>query len=159
MLTRDLVERIFAGERAEPRPAVTLTDFDSEDWQRPGVPAILRRAAPAELGHPRAGIVPRRGEQEMGRLEPAQHVVDQVGREADLLAGLALARVLAFDEAAETGWSVVVKGTAERVYDAALTDRYEGLGLRSWADPGGTGQWVRIRPSEVSGRELRPAPD
>src|SRR4051812_451370 len=28
--TRDLVERIFAGERAEPRPAVTLTDFDPE---------------------------------------------------------------------------------------------------------------------------------
>jgi len=26
--TRELVERIFAGERAEPRPAVTLTDFD-----------------------------------------------------------------------------------------------------------------------------------
>jgi thymidylate synthase ThyX len=28
--TRELVERIFAGERAEPRPAVTLTDFDPD---------------------------------------------------------------------------------------------------------------------------------
>src|SRR5690349_21079955 len=28
--TRELVERVFAGERAEPRPAVTLTDFDPE---------------------------------------------------------------------------------------------------------------------------------
>ena len=28
--TRELVERIFADERAEPRPAVTLTDFDPD---------------------------------------------------------------------------------------------------------------------------------
>jgi thymidylate synthase ThyX len=28
--TREVVERIFAGERAEPRPAVTLTDFDPD---------------------------------------------------------------------------------------------------------------------------------
>jgi thymidylate synthase ThyX len=28
--TRELVERIFEGERAEPRPAVTLTDFDPD---------------------------------------------------------------------------------------------------------------------------------
>jgi uncharacterized protein len=60
-----------------------------------------------------------------------------------------------YDEAAETGWSVVVKGTAERVYESALTDRYDAMGLRSWADPEGQGQWVRIRPSEISGRELR----
>ena len=28
--TREVVERIFAGERPEPAPAVTLTDFDPE---------------------------------------------------------------------------------------------------------------------------------
>ena len=59
-----------------------------------------------------------------------------------------------YDAGAETGWSVVVKGTAELVYDDAETRRFEELGLRSWADPERRGQWVRIRPEEISGREL-----
>jgi nitroimidazol reductase NimA-like FMN-containing flavoprotein (pyridoxamine 5'-phosphate oxidase superfamily) len=59
-----------------------------------------------------------------------------------------------YDADAETGWSVVVKGTAELVYDDAETARFEALGLRSWADPQRQGQWVRIRPEEISGREV-----
>lgn len=59
-----------------------------------------------------------------------------------------------YDPAAETGWSVVVKGRAELVYDEADTARYDALDLHSWADPAGRGQWVRIRPDEVTGREI-----
>lgn len=58
-----------------------------------------------------------------------------------------------YDDAAETGWSVLVKGTAEMVYDDADVARYEALGLRSWADAEGRGLWVRIRAAELSGRE------
>ena len=59
-----------------------------------------------------------------------------------------------WDDSTRTGWSVLVKGTAEVVYDAEETARYERLRLRSWADPAGTGQWIRIRPVEITGREI-----
>jgi uncharacterized protein len=59
-----------------------------------------------------------------------------------------------YDEASATGWSVMVKGTAEVVYDDADVRRYDALGLRSWADPESGGQWVRVRAVEVSGREI-----
>ena len=55
----------------------------------------------AELGHPRASVVPRGGEQEVLGLVATQHVVDEVGREADLPPGLALAGMLALDEPAD----------------------------------------------------------
>ncbi len=59
-----------------------------------------------------------------------------------------------YDDSTRTGWSVLVKGTAEVVYDRAETARYSHLGLHSWADREGSGQWVRIRPLEITGREI-----
>jgi uncharacterized protein len=95
---------------------------------------------------------------------PVNHALDgasvvfrtQVGSKMEAATGASSVayEVDAFDETAETGWSVVVRGTAELVYDEADTSRYEGLGLRSWADEEGRGQWVRVRPSEVTGRQL-----
>jgi hypothetical protein len=61
-----------------------------------------------------------------------------------------------YDSQNETGWSVLVKGTAQLVYESVDTDRYEQLGLRSWADIKGLGFWVRVRPVEVTGREVVP---
>ena len=55
----------------------------------------------AELGHPRAGVVPGGAQQQMLGLVAAQHVVDEVGREADLAPGLALAGMLALDQPAD----------------------------------------------------------
>ncbi len=55
----------------------------------------------AELGHPRACIVPRRVEQEVVGLVAAEHVVDEVGRKADLPARLLLARMVALDQPAD----------------------------------------------------------
>ena len=54
----------------------------------------------AELGHPSAGVLPSRLEEQMLGLIFAQHVVDEVGR-ADLPAALALARMLALDQPAD----------------------------------------------------------
>lgn len=64
-----------------------------------------------------------------------------------------------YDSVSESGWSVVAKGTAQVVYEAVDTDRYDQLGLRSWADREALGFWVRIRAVEITGRELVPPPD
>ena len=63
-----------------------------------------------------------------------------------------------YDSPSESGWSVVVKGTAQLVYENVDTDRYNQLGLRSWPDREGLGFWVRIRPVEITGREVIPPP-
>jgi len=63
-----------------------------------------------------------------------------------------------YDALSESGWSVVVKGTAQLVYESVDTDRYDTLGLRSWADLEGLSFWVRIRPIEITGREVNPPP-
>ena len=56
---------------------------------------------PAEFGHAGAGIGPGGAHQQMVGLVAAQHVVDEVGREADLAPGLALAGMLALDQPAD----------------------------------------------------------
>ncbi|MEO7980634.1 MAG: pyridoxamine 5'-phosphate oxidase family protein [Sporichthyaceae bacterium] len=63
-----------------------------------------------------------------------------------------------YDSPTESGWSVVVKGTAQLVYESGDTDRYDQLGLRSWPDREGLGFWVRVRPGEITGREVIPPP-
>jgi hypothetical protein len=70
--------------------------------------------------------------------------------------GVVAYEVDGYDSLSESGWSVVVKGTAQLVYETVDTDRYDQLGLRSWADIKGLGFWVRIRPVEISGREVIP---
>jgi len=69
-------------------------------------------------------------------------------------AGTVAYEVDGYDSPSEGGWSVVVKGTAQLVYESVDTDRYDQLGLRSWADIEGLGFWVRIRPIEITGREV-----
>jgi len=53
----------------------------------------------------------------------------------------------------ETGWSVVVVGTAEEVLDATEIDRVTQMGLRSWA-PGSRSHLIKIRPTTISGRRI-----
>jgi uncharacterized protein len=73
-------------------------------------------------------------------------------------AGVVAYEVDGYDSMSESGWSVVVKGTAQVVDESVDTDRYDQIGLRSWADPKGLGFWVRIRPVEITGREVIPPP-
>ena len=63
--------------------------------------AVEQAGEPADVGHPRARVGPGGLQQQMVGLVAAQHVVDQVGREGDLPAGLALARMVALDQPAD----------------------------------------------------------
>lgn len=58
------------------------------------------------------------------------------------------------------GWSVIVRGAAEEVRDTADIDRLETLPLRPWI-PTHKVHWVRITPTEITGRQFRfgPEPD
>jgi nitroimidazol reductase NimA-like FMN-containing flavoprotein (pyridoxamine 5'-phosphate oxidase superfamily) len=52
-----------------------------------------------------------------------------------------------------SGWSILVKGRADVVGDAATARRLAALPLRYWA-PGEKSRWVRIAPREVTGRRI-----
>lgn len=54
-----------------------------------------------------------------------------------------------------SGWSVVVRGRAEIVTDAAEVARLRAGPLRPWVR-GARANWVRIPLDEVSGRRIRP---
>lgn len=58
-----------------------------------------------------------------------------------------------FDEAARTGWSVVVVGGATLVTDPVERERLLRTGPRSWA-PVPDGVFIRIRPELVTGRAV-----
>ena len=63
------------------------------------------------------------------------------------------------DEVSSVGWSVLVTGTAEVITDPVAV---ENLGRRPGAKPwaGGARElWIRIEPSEVSGRAIRALPE
>lgn len=57
------------------------------------------------------------------------------------------------DEAARTGWSVIIRGITAEVTSPNDIRRLNELGLESWA-PGPKPHWVRIRAWTVSGRRI-----
>jgi uncharacterized protein len=57
------------------------------------------------------------------------------------------------DPVQRTGWSVIIVGEAGEVTDAAEIDRLRDFELEPWA-PGLKVHWVRIRPTEISGRRI-----
>ncbi|MDY7105838.1 MAG: pyridoxamine 5'-phosphate oxidase family protein [Actinomycetota bacterium] len=74
------------------------------------------------------------------------------------LAGALLGSGVAFevdeiDVAARTGWSVVVHGEAQEIGDVEGLLDAEDLPLDVWS-PATKSRWVRIVPSEISGRRL-----
>ena len=52
-----------------------------------------------------------------------------------------------------SGWSVLVRGNAEEVTDAAELARLSSLGLQPWV-AGEPRSWVRIHPVGIAGRRL-----
>lgn len=60
----------------------------------------------------------------------------------------------AWDVQEQSGWSVLLTGTADLVLDLEEEARLDGLGLRSWAPGVGAHDWVRILPNEISGRRI-----
>ena len=57
-----------------------------------------------------------------------------------------------YDAGRRAGWSVVVNGHAQVVYEDAEIEALDRLGLDSWADQADRPLWIRIRPESVSGR-------
>jgi uncharacterized protein len=57
-----------------------------------------------------------------------------------------------YDEQTGSGWSVVVTGRAEVIYEDAEIERLSQLGLHPWVTAVERPFWIRIRASAVSGR-------
>jgi len=58
-----------------------------------------------------------------------------------------------YDAEARSGWSVLVNGRAEAVYEDAEVRRLGRLGLHPWASAVDRPFWIRIRPASVTGRQ------
>ncbi|HET7306069.1 MAG TPA: pyridoxamine 5'-phosphate oxidase family protein [Segeticoccus sp.] len=59
-----------------------------------------------------------------------------------------------YEDNARVGWSVLVKGTASVIDDEATCARLEEELGEPWIGPSEESFWIRLRPDEVSGREL-----
>lgn len=59
-----------------------------------------------------------------------------------------------YDATEGMGWSVLVQGTATTVQDVGICAELEDLLGVPWTGPAEEAFWVRIRPDEVTGREL-----
>ena len=60
-----------------------------------------------------------------------------------------------YDPRRRAGWSVLVTGRAEMVYDDAEIATLDRLGLEPWPDAVDRSFWVRIRATALTGRRLR----
>jgi uncharacterized protein len=59
-----------------------------------------------------------------------------------------------FDEQSRTGWSVLVTGHAEVIYEEAEIERLSRCGLRPWPSAAQRPVWMRIRALSVTGRRV-----
>ena len=57
------------------------------------------------------------------------------------------------DLTAESGWSVLVRGSLWDITDTPTASAWDELTVRSWA-PGRPGRWMCVEPSTVTGRIL-----
>jgi nitroimidazol reductase NimA-like FMN-containing flavoprotein (pyridoxamine 5'-phosphate oxidase superfamily) len=95
-------------------------------------------------------------------LLPVNHVIDgqdpvfRTARGSKLSAAegqnLAAFEADHYDEQTRTGWSVLVIGRAEVVYDEAEVQRLNRRGLHPWVTAVERPFWIRIRATSVSGR-------
>ncbi len=53
-----------------------------------------------------------------------------------------------------TGWSVLVRGEAREVSQWAEREQLESIGLVPWARDVWRPRWIRVEPTEITGREL-----
>jgi nitroimidazol reductase NimA-like FMN-containing flavoprotein (pyridoxamine 5'-phosphate oxidase superfamily) len=62
------------------------------------------------------------------------------------------------DRVSRSGWSVLIRATAEEVgeqHRADLVARTQDMGLEAWA-PGDKGHWIRLITHEITGRRIVP---
>jgi nitroimidazol reductase NimA-like FMN-containing flavoprotein (pyridoxamine 5'-phosphate oxidase superfamily) len=72
---------------------------------------------------------------------------------------LGAGRVVAFeadqiDPIAESGWSVLVRGTATHLTDRQRIDALAQAAVHPWA-PGRRDRWIEIHPQQITGRIIR----
>ncbi|MDH3680121.1 MAG: pyridoxamine 5'-phosphate oxidase family protein [Acidimicrobiia bacterium] len=60
-----------------------------------------------------------------------------------------------WDAAERTGWSILVKGRAREVTGWAEKEALEQIGLVPWAHDTWRPMWIRIEPTEITGRVVR----
>jgi len=60
----------------------------------------------------------------------------------------------AWDAVQRVGWSVIARSRAETVHDPMETRKLEELGLEDWVPRQQPTTWVRLRPTEISGRRI-----
>jgi len=58
-----------------------------------------------------------------------------------------------YDQRTKSGWSVLVNGRVEVIYEEAEIRRLTQLGLHPWVTAVSRPFWIRIRPSSISGRQ------
>ena len=97
---------------------------------------------------------------------PVNHVVDGMdiafrtswGSKLQIAAdaGRVAFEVDGHDPALSTGWSVLVHGTATLVYEDEDRERLDAIADKPWIPLDINTFWVRIRPEEITGREVRP---
>ena len=58
-----------------------------------------------------------------------------------------------YDERTQSGWSVLVNGRAQAIYEDAEIQRLSRLGLHPWVTAVERPFWIRIRPTSISGRQ------
>jgi uncharacterized protein len=58
-----------------------------------------------------------------------------------------------YDDQTKSGWSVLVAGRAEVVYEEAEVQRLNRRGLHPWVSGVAEPFWIRIRAASVSGRQ------
>lgn len=59
-----------------------------------------------------------------------------------------------YDQQTQSGWSVLVNGRAEVVYEETEIQRLSHLGLHPWVTAVERPFWIRIRPASVTGRQI-----
>jgi nitroimidazol reductase NimA-like FMN-containing flavoprotein (pyridoxamine 5'-phosphate oxidase superfamily) len=66
-----------------------------------------------------------------------------------------------YDEGTRTGFSVLVRGTSDLELSDEEVARLEEIDVHPWADSHPRSNWIRIHPSDISGRRIpdRHAPD
>ena len=58
-----------------------------------------------------------------------------------------------YDERTKSGWSVLVNGRAQAVYEDAEIRRLSRLGLHPWVTAAERPFWIRILPTSINGRQ------
>ena len=58
-----------------------------------------------------------------------------------------------YDERTKSGWSVLVNGRAQAIYEDVEIERLSRLGLHPWVTAAERPFWIRIRPTSINGRQ------